>query len=180
LKNRPQAASTVVFAVFNCDTKHTDVMNSYPMYVDVEWCSGGQLREMIPPALGESFVAVAWLNRQDAHRAIAAAASGFSRWSQIPLWEQAALCEGMAAGGRPPARPGYFIKPTVLVDFTLDSPINREETFVRIALIAPFRDGGEALHMAGSCRPGLAAGGLRSNSCPTSKPSRSTWETRDD
>lgn len=60
-------------------------------------------------------------------------------------------------GGRPADRPGYFYEPTVLVDFPVDSMINREETFGPVAPIVSFRDPSEAWTYIDACDLGLSS-----------------------
>lgn len=68
------------------------------MHIDGGWraADSGQERDVINPALGQPFAKVAWGGREEARQAIAAAGSGFGRWSRVPLWERADLCERMA------------------------------------------------------------------------------------
>lgn len=63
----------------------------------------------------------------------------------------------VVAGGRRPDRPGYFHEPTVLVDFTPDSLVNREETFGPIAPVAGFADEEEAWKYISACDLGLVS-----------------------
>lgn len=61
------------------------------------------------------------------------------------------------AGGKRPDLPGYYYQPTVLVDFTPDSLINREETFGPVAPIAAFSSESDLDPYLASCDLGLAA-----------------------
>ncbi len=63
----------------------------------------------------------------------------------------------IVAGGKRPDRPGFFYEPTVLVDFTVDSLINREETFGPIAPIASFKTEAEAWALIDACDLGLVS-----------------------
>ena len=63
----------------------------------------------------------------------------------------------IVTGGRRPSRPGFFYEPTVLVDFSADSLINREETFGPIAPIASFKSESEAWDMINACDLGLSS-----------------------
>ncbi len=60
-------------------------------------------------------------------------------------------------GGKQPDLPGYFWEPTVLVDFGVDSLINREETFGPVAPIKSFRDEEEAWSYINACNLGLVS-----------------------
>ncbi len=61
-----------------------------------------------------------------------------------------------AGGGRVPG-PGYFVKPTVLVDTREDMRVVREEIFGPVLVAAPFDEEEEAVRLANSTRYGLAA-----------------------
>jgi succinate-semialdehyde dehydrogenase/glutarate-semialdehyde dehydrogenase len=63
----------------------------------------------------------------------------------------------VAAGGKRPDLPGYFHQPTVVVDYSLDSLVNTEETFGPIAPIRAFADEDEALEAVRSCPLGLVS-----------------------
>lgn len=63
----------------------------------------------------------------------------------------------VVAGGNRPDLPGYFHQPTVLVDFTPDCLINREETFGPIAPIASFRNEDEITPFLDKCNLGLVS-----------------------
>lgn len=63
----------------------------------------------------------------------------------------------VVAGGKPPDRPGYFFEPTVLVDFPVDSLVNREETFGPIAPVASFGNEEEAWQYIHACDLGLVS-----------------------
>ena len=63
----------------------------------------------------------------------------------------------IVAGGKRPDRAGFFHEPTVLVDFTVDSLVNREETFGPIAPIASFRAEAEAWEYINACDLGLSS-----------------------
>ena len=60
-------------------------------------------------------------------------------------------------GGARPDRPGFFFEPTVLVDFAIDSLINREETFGPVAPIASFKTEAEAWKIINACDLGLVS-----------------------
>lgn len=61
------------------------------------------------------------------------------------------------AGGGPAPGPGYFVKPTVLVDTREDMAVVREEIFGPVLVVAPFDDLDEAVRLANGTRYGLAA-----------------------
>jgi succinate-semialdehyde dehydrogenase / glutarate-semialdehyde dehydrogenase len=61
------------------------------------------------------------------------------------------------AGGKAPARPGYFYLPTVLTDVPPDEKILKEEIFGPVAPIVPFRDVTQAIDFANRSDRGLAA-----------------------
>jgi succinate-semialdehyde dehydrogenase/glutarate-semialdehyde dehydrogenase len=63
----------------------------------------------------------------------------------------------VVAGGKRPDLPGFFHEPTVLVDFSLDSLVNREETFGPIAPIASFRSDEQAWEYINACDLGLVS-----------------------
>jgi len=63
----------------------------------------------------------------------------------------------IVAGGKRPDRPGFFYEPTVLVDFAVDSLVNREETFGPIAPIASFKTDEEAWRYIDACDLGLVS-----------------------
>jgi len=63
----------------------------------------------------------------------------------------------IAAGGKRPKLPGFFYEPTVLVDFTLDALINKEETFGPVAPVASFKDEDEAWRFINACDLGLVS-----------------------
>jgi succinate-semialdehyde dehydrogenase/glutarate-semialdehyde dehydrogenase len=73
------------------------------------------------------------------------------------LEDAAARGARVVAGGRRPDRPGYFFEPTVLVGFSEDSLVNREETFGPIAPIRSYADEEEAWRFIDSCDLGLAS-----------------------
>lgn len=60
-------------------------------------------------------------------------------------------------GGKQPDRPGYFWEPTVLTDFSLDSVVNREETFGPVAPIKSFRREEEVWEYINACNLGLVS-----------------------
>jgi len=64
---------------------------------------------------------------------------------------------GILAGGRTLPGPGYFYEPTVLAGLRHDSPIVAEECFGPVAMLFPFRDDAEAVHLANSTEYGLGA-----------------------
>jgi succinate-semialdehyde dehydrogenase/glutarate-semialdehyde dehydrogenase len=63
----------------------------------------------------------------------------------------------VVAGGNRPDLPGYFHEPTVLVDYSLDSLVNREETFGPIAPVRGYSGEREAMEAIGSCELGLVS-----------------------
>lgn len=63
----------------------------------------------------------------------------------------------VVAGGKRPDLPGYFYEPTVLIDYAVDSLVNREETFGPIAPIASFKDESEAWSYINACDLGLVS-----------------------
>jgi len=63
----------------------------------------------------------------------------------------------LVAGGKRPDLPGFFHEPTVLVDYTLDSLVNTEETFGPIAPIRTFTSEADALEAIRSCPLGLVS-----------------------
>ncbi len=68
------------------------------MFINGSWCgaASGRTRDVINPATGQAFAKVAWGDRDDARRAIAAANEAAESWSTVPLWERADLCVRMA------------------------------------------------------------------------------------
>lgn len=69
----------------------------------------------------------------------------------------------IVAGGKRPDLPGYFYEPTVLVDFSLDSLVNKEETFGPIAPIRGFSKDEEAWDYIKSCGLGLVSAVITEN-----------------
>jgi succinate-semialdehyde dehydrogenase/glutarate-semialdehyde dehydrogenase len=63
----------------------------------------------------------------------------------------------LRGGRRTPNLSGYFYEPTVLVDFPIDSLVNREETFGPVAPIASFKDEAAAWEYINACRFGLVS-----------------------
>lgn len=63
----------------------------------------------------------------------------------------------IVAGGKRPDRPGFFYEPTVLTDFTVDSLLNKEETFGPIAPIAGFSTEEQAWEYINACDLGLVS-----------------------
>ena len=63
----------------------------------------------------------------------------------------------VAAGGTRPDGPGFFYEPTVIVDFPIDSLVNKEETFGPIAPIASFKTDDEAWEYINACDLGLVS-----------------------
>lgn len=62
------------------------------------------------------------------------------------------------AGGQPnKSLPGFFFEPTVLVDYTIDSLVNTEESFGPIAPIASFKTEDEAWEYINACDLGLVS-----------------------
>jgi acyl-CoA reductase-like NAD-dependent aldehyde dehydrogenase len=63
----------------------------------------------------------------------------------------------IVAGGGRPSLPGFFFEPTVLVDFHVDSLVNREETFGPVAPVRGFSSEEEAWEVVRSCELGLVS-----------------------
>lgn len=63
----------------------------------------------------------------------------------------------IVAGGAAPARPGYFIEPTVIAGAPADAQIVVEEVFGPVLVALPFDDVEEAIHLANATEYGLAA-----------------------
>ncbi|MCC7085077.1 MAG: aldehyde dehydrogenase [Pirellulales bacterium] len=63
----------------------------------------------------------------------------------------------IAAGGKRPDSPGFFYEPTVLVDYAIDSLVNKEETFGPVAPIASFKTDDEAWQYINACNLGLVS-----------------------
>ncbi|AKS31306.1 aldehyde dehydrogenase [Mycolicibacterium goodii] len=77
----------------------------------------------------------------------------------------AGLAEGarLAAGGAIPDLPapfdgGFYLRPTVLADATIDMTVSRQEIFGPVAVIVPFDTEADAVAMANDNRYGLGAG----------------------
>jgi acyl-CoA reductase-like NAD-dependent aldehyde dehydrogenase len=68
------------------------------MFIDGEWCdaASGQTIEATSPATGESLGPVAWGDRGDAQRAIAAARAAFPAWEARTAFERAAMLHRIA------------------------------------------------------------------------------------
>src|SRR4051794_18953680 len=68
------------------------------MFIDGEWCdaASGQTIEATSPATGESLGDVAWGDRGDAQRAIAAARAAFPAWEARTAFERAAMLHRIA------------------------------------------------------------------------------------
>src|SRR5215210_2382206 len=68
------------------------------MLIDGEWCdaASGQTIEATSPATGESLGEVAWGDRSDARRAIAAAQAAFPSWEARTAFERAAMLRRIA------------------------------------------------------------------------------------
>ncbi|MCC6241179.1 MAG: aldehyde dehydrogenase [Phycisphaerales bacterium] len=62
----------------------------------------------------------------------------------------------LVGGGRPKL-PGFFYEPTVLVDYAIDSLVNKEETFGPIAPIAAFKNDQQAWDYINACDFGLVS-----------------------
>ncbi|MEV5543815.1 aldehyde dehydrogenase family protein, partial [Saccharopolyspora shandongensis] len=78
---------------------------------------------------------------------------------------EAGRAEGarVAAGGGVPQLPapldgGFFVRPTVLADATMDMRVAREEIFGPVAVVIPFDDEADAIAKANDNRFGLGAG----------------------
>jgi phenylacetaldehyde dehydrogenase len=63
----------------------------------------------------------------------------------------------VAAGGGAPARPGYFVAPTVLVDVRPGMSVVQEEIFGPVVVAMPFTDMDEAVTLANDTVYGLGA-----------------------
>jgi acyl-CoA reductase-like NAD-dependent aldehyde dehydrogenase len=68
------------------------------MLIDGEWCdaASGQTIEATSPATGESLGEVAWGDRGDAQRAVAAARAAFPAWEARTAFERAAMLHRIA------------------------------------------------------------------------------------
>jgi len=68
------------------------------MFIDGEWCdaASGRTTEATSPATGESLGDVAWGDRGDAQRAIAAARAAFPAWEARTAFERAAMLHRIA------------------------------------------------------------------------------------
>jgi acyl-CoA reductase-like NAD-dependent aldehyde dehydrogenase len=68
----------------------------------------------------------------------------------------------VAGGGIPdvpePLREGFFLRPTVLADATIDMTVAKNEIFGPVAVVIPFDDEADAVRMANDNRYGLGAG----------------------
>lgn len=64
----------------------------------------------------------------------------------------------LVAGGRPAARGGLFIEPTVFADVDNASRLAQNEVFGPVLAIMPFKDEDEAIRLANDSKFGLAAG----------------------
>src|SRR5579859_2914914 len=63
----------------------------------------------------------------------------------------------VAVGGDAPAHPGYFVKPTVLVNVREDMKVVREEIFGRVLVAQRFDDLDEVVRSANNTPYGLGA-----------------------
>lgn len=63
----------------------------------------------------------------------------------------------IVAGGKRPSLPGFFYEPTVLVDFDVDSLVNKEETFGPIAPVRAYSSDEEAWQYIRACDLGLVS-----------------------
>lgn len=63
----------------------------------------------------------------------------------------------VVVGGKRPDLPGFYYEPTVLVDFSIDSMVNKEETFGPIAPIKGFKSDQEAWDYINACDLGLVS-----------------------
>jgi acyl-CoA reductase-like NAD-dependent aldehyde dehydrogenase len=68
------------------------------MFINGEWCdaASGATEEATSPATGESLGPVAWGDREDAARAIAAAGAAFPAWAAATAFERAAALRRVA------------------------------------------------------------------------------------
>jgi phenylacetaldehyde dehydrogenase len=63
----------------------------------------------------------------------------------------------VVAGGDSPDRPGYYVRPTVLVDAGPDLAISRQEVFGPLVTVTPFDSEEDAIKLANDSDMGLAA-----------------------
>ncbi|MDP3749567.1 MAG: aldehyde dehydrogenase family protein [Phenylobacterium sp.] len=63
----------------------------------------------------------------------------------------------IVAGGDLPNRPGYYVRPTVIVDAGPDLAISRQEVFGPVVTVTAFDDEAEALRLANDTSMGLTA-----------------------
>jgi phenylacetaldehyde dehydrogenase len=63
----------------------------------------------------------------------------------------------IVAGGDTPNRPGYYVRPTVIIEATQDMAICREEVFGPVVTVTPFSDEDEAIRLANDTTMGLTA-----------------------
>jgi acyl-CoA reductase-like NAD-dependent aldehyde dehydrogenase len=61
----------------------------------------------------------------------------------------------LAGGRRPPAKPGFYVAPTLLVDVTPDMTVAQEEIFGPVVVALPFADEDEAVRIANGTPYGL-------------------------
>ncbi|HKY82427.1 MAG TPA: aldehyde dehydrogenase family protein [Sphingobium sp.] len=63
----------------------------------------------------------------------------------------------IVAGGDSPDRPGFYVRPTVIVDAGPDAAISRQEVFGPLVTVTPFDSEEEAIRLANDSEMGLAA-----------------------
>ena len=80
--------------------------------------------------------------------------------AKVSAYFDCAREEGLSvvAGGGRPDHPGFFVQPTIYADAKPDSRLILEEVFGPVAVVIPFEDEAEAIHIANDTRFGLAAG----------------------
>lgn len=128
-------------------------------------CSAAE-RILVPSALESDFVAAmveasrAWVHGDPWEEATTMGPQnnpGVVETMEGHLEDAVAKGAEVVVGGGRPDRPGYFFEPTVLVGFSEDSRVNREETFGPIAPVRSYADEKEAWRFIESCDLGLAS-----------------------
>jgi acyl-CoA reductase-like NAD-dependent aldehyde dehydrogenase len=82
-----------------------------------------------------------------------------SQLARVSRYIDAGVADGarLLVGGGRPARPGYFIEPTLFADATNSMTIAREEIFGPVGTIIPFDSEEEAIAIANDCDYALSA-----------------------